>query len=123
MAVYQIITSVVLMILHIVLVKSLFKSQKNVTKSKSDDYDVALIIQLIILTCSNIICWFPTNIIYVITMFKLRYSTVMVMWTVGAVTPISCVINPCVFITTCIRRIINEFKKLAKRGRQAKENN
>ena len=57
--------------MHIVLIKEFKKSKTNIRKSKSDDDSdaAALISQLIIITASNILCWFPANGIYIAAMF------------------------------------------------------
>ena len=50
------------LITYLLLVQKLKESQKNIRKSKLEyDSDTALIIQLAVITISNIICWFPAN--------------------------------------------------------------
>ena len=100
-------TSVIIIIIftHIRLISSFTKHQKQlvnvVSKSQSN---VSLIIQLLTITVSNVICWVPSSIIFVISMFMQTYPTEMLIWTSVAVVPINSIINPMVFITTTLRK-------------------
>ena len=63
-------TATVLLVLYILLVRRLKESHKSIGQSKSNqDTDTALIIQLIVITTSNILSWFPVNGIYIAAIF------------------------------------------------------
>ena len=66
----QTVTSIIIATMHIILIYELKQYQKQIIKSKSD---AALVVQLIIITESNFICWFPANGIYVAAMFLSIY--------------------------------------------------
>ncbi len=102
-AIIQLCASGAIVVLHYCLVKELKISQKNIRKS-SDDTNRLMLFQLVIITSSNILCWFPTNSIYVAAMFLSSYPSSMVIWTAVAVAPINSVINPAVFMFTSIRK-------------------
>ena len=103
LAVSQFLTCFVILFLHIYLVKNLRKSHqvlKNIQFSES-----ALVIQLIILTLSNFLCWIPCNIIFISTMFLPKYPMSLVTWTVVDVLPLRSSITPLVFIVMSVKKI------------------
>ena len=103
----QTVTSIVIIILHVLLVVRL-KSSKfdGRTNQSNDNSDVPLIVQLIMITVSNILCWFPANTIYVTTMFLSNYPTDLIIWTTVIGLPLNSIINPSVFIITSVRKYI-----------------
>ena len=112
-AITQTATSTILIIMHIVLVKMLKKSQKNIRKSKSEEIsDVALIFQLIVITTSNIVSWFPANGVYIAAIFLNTYPIDLIIWTTVIGLPLNSIINPSVFIITSIRKHVNSRKKI-----------
>ena len=103
----QLATSIVIMIMHFYLLKELRKSQRNIQKSKSkEDSNVSLIIQLITITVSNILCWFPAGCVYLLAFFLSTYPIDLVIWTTVIGLPINSVLNPFIFIVTTIKKII-----------------
>jgi len=97
-------TSIIISILHVLLVKSYNKSQEKVKTSKSGkSSSKPIIIQLVIITMSIILCWFPTNIIFVFAMFAERYSTDLIMWTIICGMPIYSIVMPVVFCIMHLR--------------------
>ena len=88
-------TSIVIVILYIILAYRISESKKNIRKSTiKDNSSSLLIVQLVIITSSNILCWFPPNIIYISAMFLSRYPTELVIWTTVGGLPINSIINP-----------------------------
>ena len=87
-------------------------SKKKTTKS--------MILQLILVTGSNLIGWFPSSIIFLSSLFLPKYPVVLLIWTTLCVLPINSIINPAVFI------IFNAKRKraflLAKRSLSPKSN-
>ena len=73
-AIIQFITVHVIIICHLILVKNLRVSQKkvsNIRNTRTDNFPI--IFQLILITLSNVICWIPSNIIYILLSFLPRY--------------------------------------------------
>ena len=61
----QSITSITIMLMHFHLITEVKKSEKNIQKSNpKNDSNKSLLIQLITITISNILCWFPAGCIY-----------------------------------------------------------
>ena len=67
----QTITSVSIIVFHTVLVAKLKDSQKNIMKSKGYKSNIALLVQLITVSVSNVLCWFPSNAMYIAALFCL----------------------------------------------------
>ena len=103
-AIIQVIISVLILALHSLLVQNLRQYQMEMGQDKNKDHsDKTIIIQLALITVSNIICWLPTNIIYLTSLFLPRYPTDLVIWTTVLVTPLNSMINPTVFAVTLLR--------------------
>ena len=96
-ALLQIIASCSIIIMYAQLIRSQRKSKEilNISKIKSD---TNMIIQIIIITSSNILCWIPSSAIYLSSLFMSQYPTAMVVWTTVAVMPLNSIINPIVFL-------------------------
>ena len=93
--------------MHILLVEKCKESSKNVTKSKAEDGShIAVIFQLIVITTSNVICWFPVNGIYIAAMFLSTYPIDLIIWKPVICLPLNSIINPLVFIIVACRKYI-----------------
>ena len=103
----QLATSVAIMIMHILLITEVRFSQKVTMNVKSrQDSNVALIIQLVLITTSNILCWFPAGCVYISAMFLSTYPIDLVIWTTVIGLPINSIVNPSIFIVTTFRRSV-----------------
>ena len=103
LVVSQFLTCFFILFLHVYLVKNLGKSQQFLKNMQFSDS--ALVIQLFILTLSNFICWIPSNIIFISTMFLPKYPMSLVTWTVVGVLPLRSIITPSVFIVMSVKKI------------------
>ena len=101
----QFATSVGIISMHFILVTEIRRSQKNIQKSIHKS-EVPLLIQLVMITTSNILCWFPAGCVYISAMFLSAYPIDLVIWTTVIGLPINSIINPCIFISTTIRKKI-----------------
>ena len=101
----QIATSVGIAFMHCLLFSKLRQSQKEIQKSKTDN-NLPLAIQLITITVSNILCWFPTGCVYISAMFLANYPIDLAIWTTVIGLPINSIINPFMFIVTTVRKMI-----------------
>ena len=102
----QLASAIGIMIMHILLIVEIRHSQHNtmVTKSRQDS-NLALIIQLILITTSNILCWFPASCVYISAMFLSTYPIDIVIWTTVIVLPINSIVNPSIFILTNVKKM------------------
>ncbi len=109
----QVIASVIIVCIHAKLVFHLRGSLKHIQCSKSkENTNVSLVVQLVIISASNILCWIPTNLVYVLCLFLLSYPFELIIWTSVSVAPLNSVISPVVFIFTCLRKIHREKRKI-----------
>ena len=105
----QMASSVGILIMHSLLLFELKQSKNKIQKSKTDK-NLPLVIQLIMITVSNILCWFPTGCIYISAMFSATYPTDLVIWATVFGLPINSLLNPFIFIATTVRKMI-KFEK------------
>ena len=94
---------------YLILVNELKKSEDKVkvsyTKTKSKKL---LFLQIFLITSSNIICWIPSGIIYIFSMFLEEYPIAMMYWVTIVVTPVNSILNPIVFVFITLKQL---FKK------------
>ena len=92
--------------IYTILFQKLFKSQKRIEISKlsKKKSNFALLVHIFVVTSSNVICWIPSGIIYLSSMFKDEYPIEMIIWTTISCTTINSAINPVVFIITYFRK-------------------
>ncbi len=110
-SVSQTVTSISIVILHILLIYNLLKSQKNVQMAKSgEDSNLVLFVQLLLITLSNLLCWLPANSVFIAASFLPAYPTQMIVWTVALAMPFNSVVNPCVFLFMCLKKIHKNYK-------------
>ena len=97
----QSITSMAIILIYVILFRTL---QKNRIKGMKLHSASQLVLQLYLITVSNILCWFPVNIVYITSMFLLTYPIELIIWTIITVLPINSIVNPLVFIFTMKRK-------------------
>ena len=100
----QCFTSIAITIFHFILFKRLNENQDKLGRTTKNN--ISLLIQLIVVTFSNVLCWFPTNTIYIITMVLPVFSIDLIIWMTVFVVPLNSIINPFVFISTNLRKIL-----------------
>ena len=104
----QFVTSVIILLMNMLLIHQLFQSPKDIGHSKSN-LKASMVIQLILLTVFNFICWFPMNGIYISAMFLPSYPTKMIIWSVLFVMPLNSFFNPLLFLIFSLKQ--NTVKK------------
>ncbi len=96
--------------IYIKLVTHLQQEDTILKKSKSQS-STGLVIQLVVITLSNVLCWIPSGIIYISSLFVPKYPTDMPIWTTIAATPINSIMNPIVFIVSSARKHLSQNTK------------
>ncbi len=104
----QTFTLISLAVFHSSLVLNITKAQRKIEKAKSKtDSNTILIIQLLVLTGSNILCWVPANCVFLVAMFLASYPLEMVIWTTVLGVPFNSLVNPvfftCIFMRNCVK--------------------
>ncbi len=103
----QTLTSLVLIVLHVALVHNISQSLKQMRKVKShEDSMVMLVLQLVTITLSNMLCWFPANGVFLAAMFLSRYPMDLLIWSTVGSMPLNSVINPLIFSVLCIKKMM-----------------
>ena len=107
--VLQFSATVFMISIYIALTVSLHKFQSSFYEVKTNRPNHnALLIQIIIVTGSNVLCWIPSGIIFVVSLFEKQYSTDLLIWTIIAISPVNSVINPTIFIVNKRRKTKEE---------------
>ena len=60
--------------------------------------------QIITVALSNIMCWIPSGLIYLLSIILSEYPMDIVIWTAIVITPVNSFINPSVFIILSIKK-------------------
>ena len=101
----QVVSTIFILICYSLVILNLRKSQRKIEKqTTSSQYNVPLIIQIVTISTSNILCWIPGGIIFLISSYMERYPLEMVTWTIVAVASINSIIDPIIIIATTIRK-------------------
>ncbi len=93
-SVLLIVCSITILIFNICLLCNLKKESAVKKKSK---LKTKTLVQIIVVTTSNLLCWIPSSIIYILSFALIDYSTNLLVWTITAVVPINSIVNPIVF--------------------------
>ncbi len=101
-------TTVTVMTLHISLVYQLNESEQCAGQSKSH---CSLFVQFVVITLSNILCWFPSDGVYMAAMFLSQYPIEMIRWATVTALPLNSITDPLVFSITSIRTHFKTKKK------------
>ena len=73
------------------------KTSSDLFQKSSTHASRALHLKIIIVTVSNIICWIPTDIVFLFALFQEKYSVDLVIWVTAVLSPLNSMINPVVF--------------------------
>ncbi len=102
----QVFAVLFILIVYRKLFLSLKTSRAEIANAASKQFsNTALIVQIVVITCSNVLCWIPSSILYLVAMFMEQYPLQMMLWAVVIVYPFNSIVNPVVFIITTIRKI------------------
>ncbi len=95
----QISCAIGICVVYCVLIRTLVKKSKEASLQKSKERSNAgMITQLIIITLSNLLCWIPSDVIFIVSQFVSNYPVDMVIWISIAVTPVNSILNPAVLL-------------------------
>ncbi len=97
--------TVLILTLYLYLIAALTQFQDSFAQSVSHKRpNTLLILQLVVITVSNILCWVPTSVMYLTSQYLDQYPTEMLIWSQIAVTPINSIVNPLVFVATTLKK-------------------
>ncbi len=99
-------STVAILVTYIKMFKSLQESQQRLKDSVSKQRDnLPVIIQIIAITSSSILCWIPSCVVFLLSMFLTEYPIQMVVWIIIAVSPINSFLNPTIFLVLNFRKL------------------
>ena len=106
------VNALIIMCIHIGIYTQ--KKKSSIKIRKSNQGKESLVIQLIFITVSNFMCWFPVNGIYIATMFLSSYSLDLIIWSTILGMPINALVIPFLFIILSLKN----FTKSRKKGKK-----
>ena len=93
----QLSSLLIVCIQHTLLLIVLQHSKQNLKKTNSEPLvKRSLVIQLVIGTGCNALCWLPTSIIYISMLILPNYNINLIVWTVVFLVPVTSHLYPCV---------------------------
>ena len=100
----QTISSVAISTMYTLLYKT-YKRSEIITVSSNQNKAKIIFIQIFLVSTSNILCWFPSNVIYIVAATKVTYPIDLIIWTILTVLPINSLVNPLVLIIKFARKV------------------
>ena len=105
--------AVIIMCIHICIYTQKKKSGTEIRKSNQEkESNTPLIIQLIFITISNFLCWFPVNGIHIAAMFLSSYSPDLIIWAAVLGMPINALVIPFLFIILSLKKFTKSRKRV-----------
>ena len=104
------VNALIIMCIHIGIYTQ--KKKSSIKIRKSNQGKESLVIQLIFITVSNFMCWFPVNGIYIATMFLSSYSLDLIIWSTVLGMPINALVIPFLFIILSLKNFTKSRKKV-----------
>ena len=89
----QIFCFIITTVIYVVIMGTL----KNQNIKKNVEAEQQVLIQVLLVTATNAICWIPSSILYLTSIAMETYPTSLIMWNVILINPVNSVINPIIF--------------------------
>ena len=100
----QFLCGIVIFVFYFLMMKYLIGYENDLIKKVDTKRSyLPLYMQVFLMTSSNVLCWIPSGIIYLVTMSLDKYPINLIIWSTIAIPPINSVINPIVFIVANVR--------------------
>ncbi len=77
---------------YICLIQMLVSSQK--AAGREQNVSITILLQIISLLLSNVLSWIPSGIVFTTTVFLKQYPPELIIWTVGLIVSIKCMVDP-----------------------------
>lgn len=107
----QILTSVGIVFLNSSTIYFLIGHQRKMKDIKCPKRSYTpLVVQLLLVSLSNVVCWFPTGFLFLSSVFLPSYPIDVVLWSTVCMTPINSVLNPLMFISTSVKTYFHQTK-------------
>lgn len=104
----KIITAISMLLIYVCLLRQIHLSQiRTCTANQHKHKNRCLLIQIIVATVSNFVCWFPSSIVFLSALFLSRYPIQIIFWTVAGIIPIHPIVSPVVFVVVMTRKFLS----------------
>ena len=103
----QSISSVIIITMHVKLIRKVHKVERSIAKS-SHNSKKSMVFQLMFTSASNILCWIPPKVVYLLALFLSSYPIDLIMWTTAIIIPINSISNSFVFFVTNLKEMLKE---------------
>lgn len=99
-------SSTTVIVMSVMLVYQVNKSQKYVQPGKKSDPKTGLVFQLSLISLTNVACWTPSNTVQIIAMYIESFPLEVVMWTFVTILPLNSLIDPVIFTAGFLRKLV-----------------
>ncbi len=106
----QIILPVGIMTMHILLIIHVRKSKESIRQSSREN-DAGLKVQLILMSTTNFLCWYPSSGVLLAVMLLPVFPIDLLMWSTISSFALHSLVNPSVYFCTCLRKVFKEGHK------------
>lgn len=100
---WEVVCMTVIFASYIMLMASLNQSHFY---AKHNTNSMPLFLQVLLVSLSNIICWIPSAVVYVVSSLVKTYPVQMTIWTTIVIVPINSIVNPIIFCTVAVRNFL-----------------
>lgn len=99
----QLISTLSISGVYVQMIRSLSSHKKSLNLSVRKS-NTPVIVQVVVVTLSNILCWIPSSVIFLTSLFLSQYPTQLIVWTTITFVPLNSFINPLVFTVTTLKK-------------------
>ena len=103
---YLLISLFIILILHYKMIILSSQSNKLLDNVKCNKRQKSIVTHAILVGFTNAICWIPSSIYYLISVFDIKSPVAFLYWITLVVLPINSMINPIIFNLSKIKRKI-----------------
>ena len=98
----QLVSILFIILMNVILIRHLRNPKINAV-SASRRVNKFVLLQVIIVTGSNILCWLPSSCIFLVSLFLSSYTIHLLFWNTIAIMPINSILNPLIFLLISLR--------------------
>ncbi len=113
-ACYQICSCVFILGLYGRLIYELINRREETNFQRKNYLSKSLVGQLTLVSLSNVLCWFPSDGIFLSTLVTKTFSVKLIIWTSVIIVPLNSLVNPMVFLVFTLKSHLKQNTKPLK---------